>query len=92
MIIRHVLCVFYLFAVPLVGLPASQQSFGEEPRFSEMIPGRWYIVVTITRHGRRFSHTRGGYDSKEDAIANYKLYIQGLERGANPKLEKVYFE
>lgn len=91
MMIRQVLCVFCLFAVTLVGLPACQQSFGEELRTGDAMEGSWYIVVTITRHGQRSSRTLGGYESREGALGVYKRFAQGLEPGANPKLERIYF-
>lgn len=90
--IRQLVSVFCLLTATLVGVPGSQQSFAEEPSSTKVIPGRWYIVVTITRHGQRSSRTFGGYDSREGALGVYQRFVQGLEPGANPKLERVYFQ
>lgn len=90
MLMRHVVCVVCLAACTLFGMPALQQAVAEQPQAGETVRGVWWIDVSIYRHGQRASQTLGWYSTRENALAAYQRFVNSLEAGANPRLERVY--
>lgn len=90
MAIRKLFLALCVGTVTLIGVPTGQGEVGGPSRAAADSRIVWYAEVSITRHGQRASQTMGPYSSKANAQAAYRRFVSGLERGANPSLDRLY--